>query len=123
MILAEGMGWPNLDDDEILKVMACGVLIIGLLWFAGYIIWNTIQSELYNAREHRKEQAQAEQAEREARRADREWRQQMRAEGWPPGIENLPDEQIREIVQQATAVHHKVAAALTHSEQPVYSLV
>ncbi|TEA09077.1 hypothetical protein [Mycobacteroides salmoniphilum] len=123
MIVAAGMGWPNLDEDEIVKVMACGVVIIGLLWLAGYIIWDIIQSELYNARAHRKEKAQAEQAEREAIRADREWRQQLRAEGWPPGIEELPAEQIREIVQQATAVHHKVAAALTHSQQPLYSLI
>lgn len=122
MIVAQGMGWPNLDEDEIMIVMGCIVLIIALLWGAGYYIWGVIQSDLYLARDRRKKKAQAVQAEREARIADLEWREQMRADGWPPGIENLPAEQIREIVQQATAVHHKVAAALTRSEEPAYSL-
>lgn len=113
MIVAQGMGWPNLDDNEIVIVMVSVAVMIGLLWGAGYYIWGIIQSDLYIARERRKEKARAAQAERDAIRADREWRQQMRAEGWPPGIESLPTEQIREIVQQATAVHYKVAAALS----------
>lgn len=122
MIVAQGMGWPNLDEDEIMIVMGCIVLIIALLWGAGYYIWGVIQSDLYLARARRKKKAQAAQAEREARIADLEWREEMRADGWPPGIETLPTEQIREIVQQATAVHHKVTAALTRTKEPAYSL-
>lgn len=122
MIVAQGMGWPNLDEDEIVIVIVGGAAMIGMIWLAGYMIWNIIQSELYDARESRKEKAQAEKAEREAARAERERQQQMRAEGWPPGIENLPAEQIREIVQRAVAVHHQLAIALTRSDQPAYSL-
>lgn len=122
MIVAQGMGWPYLDDDEIMIVMVSLAVAAGLLWGICYIVWNHIQSEIRKSRDRRNKEAQAAQAEREARMADLQWREEMRADGWPPGIENLPTEQIREIVQQATAVHHKVAAALTRSGQPAYSL-
>lgn len=112
MIVAQGMGWPYLDDDEIMIVIVSLAVATALLWGICYIVWNQIQSEIRKSRDRRKKEAQAAQAAREARIADLEWRQQMRADGWPPGIENLPTEQIREIVQQAMAVHYRVAAAL-----------
>ncbi|WP_255802056.1 hypothetical protein [Mycobacteroides abscessus] len=116
MIVAKGLGWPYLDADEIVLVMVCAAAIAGLIWGAGYIIWQQVQLELYRSRRRRAKQEQAEKDERDAIRADRERMLQMRAEGWPVDGEDLPVEQIDQIVRQATAVHRKLAAAITRRQ-------
>lgn len=110
--VASGEGWPNLDEGEVLVVLGCVVGIIGLLWWCGYKIWQLVEADRYRANRIREKQRQADEAER----ADRERMLQMRAEGWPEGVESLPVEQIREIVKQSTAVHYKVAAAVTRGQ-------
>lgn len=55
MIVAQGMGWPYLDDDEIMIVIVSLAVATALLWGICYIVWNQIQSEIRKSRDRRKE--------------------------------------------------------------------
>lgn len=111
-ILAAGMGWPNLDDDEIAQLMVVFLVMIALIGGAGYYIWQQIQGEIWDARARKAERLQVAQEQRAADRARRERVLEMRSEGWPPDIEELPSDQVVEIVRRSVAVHHKMVAAL-----------
>lgn len=113
VVVAQGAGWPYLDDDEIAIVIFLSLAIIAMVLGGVYYLAQQIQGAIADVRARRAKQMKEDREKRAADAAAFEHRQQLRAEGWTDGLEEFTEEQIIEIATRARSVGHKLAAALT----------